>query len=235
RRVGNGFRVGHARRLGRVACRRIGQNGHPAASLYRAPGSAVGGPPASARHSLIIVRLVGVSGRYRQLRPARLVVGCVNQIQQSLKTEHPAQPLGPIADRGLETASQLALAQGDLGGQLRNRGIRCARNAATARATGRSTTGSAAAKEPRTRFVNSDMRWPGVAALSIFSAIRKPAGPAITTSPWPITNTSTQPSGITRIDGVAEPERSQPHSTKGRRLWSGRNSRYTVSSKQPLH
>ena len=49
---------------------------------------------------------------------------CANQIQQTLKTEYPAEPLGAIADRGLEPAPQLPFAQADVGGQCRNRPVR---------------------------------------------------------------------------------------------------------------
>ena len=70
------------------------------------------------------VRLIGVSGRHRQLRPARPAMGCVNQVQQTLKPEYPPKPLGSVSDCALETTPQLPFAQADLSGQRPNRPIR---------------------------------------------------------------------------------------------------------------
>ncbi len=47
-------------------------------------------------------------------------MGCVDQIQQTLKSEHPAKPFGAVADRGFETTPQLSFAQADLVGQCRH-------------------------------------------------------------------------------------------------------------------
>ena len=51
-------------------------------------------------------------------------MGCVDQIQQTLKSEHPAKPFGAVADRGFETTPQLSFAQADLVGQCRHRMVR---------------------------------------------------------------------------------------------------------------
>ncbi|HUO40894.1 MAG TPA: hypothetical protein VMU34_25005 [Mycobacterium sp.] len=53
-----------------------------------------------------------------------MVVAGMDQIQQTLKSENPAEPLRAIADRGIEPAAKLPFAQADSQGQARHRPLR---------------------------------------------------------------------------------------------------------------
>jgi hypothetical protein len=103
------------------------------------------------------VGLVGVAGFDGGLRQVAASPRCVHRADEALEAVDALQRLGPVADRVVEPAAQLALAQVDVGGDLLDAGRRVAQQPCRVRyrQVGRS------ARDQRPRRLHDPLRGDG--------------------------------------------------------------------------